>query len=546
MGPVIGRGAAARVYRARDLCTGDRVAVKEIPIDLDMARRAGAEVRAAARLSHPNVVRLLDWGEDHVALYLVSELVEGPNLAQVMRDGGAAAAPAALAGVTADVLEGLDHAHRRRIVHRDVKPANVLVDRDGRGRLADFGVARIAGEAGVTATGGLVGTVAYMAPEQASGDPVGPPADVYAACLVLYEGLTGRNPIAGGSPSETLRRAARAEIPPLARVRPDLPPGLCRAVMSGLDRAPERRPPALELARALRSEMPGLRRAVTPRSRLARFAPAVASGVLAGSIVAAVVAATTAAAPGAVALAGLTAGGLVAVAPWPALVVLTGLALAAGTRDAPGASLLLGVLALVLILPARRMRHAALVPALWPLAATLGLLPAAVAVTGALPSWRWRLWAAVSGVLATVAWQLLRGADPVLVGGRRLASTSEAVRDVPSPLVAAQELAAPLRHRPELGAIALVLVAAALAFPLVRLARPAGPRVVAGIAWCAVLGAAVVAAGGSTQAAMGALIPSCILVSSWAARPWRLLARRDDRRRTATLRGPSAERLPVR
>src|SRR5262249_61243165 len=145
----------------------------------------------------------------------------------------------------------------------------------------------------------------------APGARAAPPAASPAACLVLSEGLPGRTPIAGGSPSEPLRRAARAEIPPLARVRPDLPPGLCRAVMSGLDRAPERRPPALELARALRSEMPGLRRAVTPRSRLARFAPAVASGVLAGSIVAAVVAATTAAAPGAVALAGLTAGGLV-------------------------------------------------------------------------------------------------------------------------------------------------------------------------------------------------------------------------------------------
>jgi eukaryotic-like serine/threonine-protein kinase len=545
MGPVIGRGAAARVHRARDLCTGDRVAVKEIPIDLDMARRAGAEVRAAARLSHPNVVRLLDWGEDHVALYLVSELVEGPNLAQVMQEGGPAAAPAALAGVAADVLEALDHAHRRRIVHRDVKPANVLVDH-GRGRLTDFGVARIAGEAGVTATGGLVGTVAYMAPEQASGEPVGPPADVYAACLVLYEGLTGRNPIAGSSPGETLSRAARAEIPPLARVRPDLPPGLCRAVMRGLDRTPERRPPALELAQSLRSELPGLARATAPRRRLTRLAPALAAGVLAGSIAAAAAGAATTAGPAAVAAVGVAAGGLVALAPWPALVVLATVLLAAGTRDAPGASLVLGAVALALILPARRMRHAALVPVLWPLAAALGLLPVAVAVAGCLPSWRWRLWAAVSGVVATVAWQLVRGADEALLAGGRLAPTGPAIRDVPSPFVAAQELAAPLRHRPELGTIALALVAGALAFPLVLRARPAMPRVVVGLAWCAALGAGVVAAGGGTQAAMGALIPSGILISSWAARPWRLLARRDDRRRTATLRGPSAERLPVR
>src|SRR5262249_56409004 len=141
-----------------------------------------------------------------VGCTVVGGLGGGPNRGEVRGAEGGAAAPAALAGVTADVLEGLDHAHRRRIVHRDVKPANVLVDRDGRGRLADFGVARIAGEAGVTATGGLVGTVAYMAPEQASGDPGGPPADVYAACLVLYEGFTRREPVSGGRASQTLPR----------------------------------------------------------------------------------------------------------------------------------------------------------------------------------------------------------------------------------------------------------------------------------------------------------------------------------------------------
>src|SRR6185295_4587157 len=156
--------------------------------------------------------------------------------------------------------------------------------------------------------------------------------------------------------------------------------------------------------------------------------------------------------------------------------VLATVLLAAGTRDAPGASVVLGAVALALILPARRMRHAALVPVLWPLAAALGLLPVAVAVAGCLPSWRWRLWAAVSGVVATVAWQLVRGADEALLAGGRLAPTGPAIRDVPSPFVAAQELAAPLRHRPELGTIALALVAGALAFPLVLRARPAMPR----------------------------------------------------------------------
>ena len=121
-----------------------------------------------------------------------------------------------------DLLAALAHAHARGVVHRDVKPANVLIGPDGRARLSDFGVARLSGEAGLTMTGGVVGTIAYMAPEQALGEGASPAADVFAACLVVYEGLTGANPNAGATPAETARRAAAGRRA-AARARPPRP-----------------------------------------------------------------------------------------------------------------------------------------------------------------------------------------------------------------------------------------------------------------------------------------------------------------------------------
>ena len=138
-----------------------------------------AEVRAAGRLDHPCVVALRDWGEDRECLYLVWELVEGPSLLEVLR-GGAPPGDRAMVRIGQDVMSALAHAHARGVVHRDVKPANILIGPDGRALLSDFGIARLSGESGLTMTGGVVGTVAYMAPEQARGEGAGPASDVYS------------------------------------------------------------------------------------------------------------------------------------------------------------------------------------------------------------------------------------------------------------------------------------------------------------------------------------------------------------------------------
>ena len=223
LGPTIGRGATAVVRRARDRVTGDDVAVKSVPADLDLAPRVKAEVRAAQRLDHPGVVALLDWGEDDESLHLVWELVDGPSLLEVLR------APRGLDAtevvrIGAEVLSALGHAHRAGVVHRDVKPANILIGSRGRAKLSDFGVARLSGEAGLTLTGSVVGTVAYMAPEQARGEPAGPASDVYSACLVVYEGLTGSNPVSAPSPRSPRGGRPRARCRPSPAPGPTFPP----------------------------------------------------------------------------------------------------------------------------------------------------------------------------------------------------------------------------------------------------------------------------------------------------------------------------------
>jgi hypothetical protein len=544
LGPAIGRGATSVVHRADDVVTGDVVAVKVVPVELDLAPRVRAEVRAAGRLDHPRIVALRDWGEDSECLYLVWELVEGPSLAELLR-APQAPGDATIARIGEDVLAALAHAHARGVVHRDVKPANILIGPDGRARLSDFGVARLSGESGLTMTGGVVGTVAYMAPEQAVGDVAGPEADVYSACLVLYEGFTGSNPVSAPSPAETARRAASGGVPSLERVRPDLPTPLARAIDDGLRRDPAQRPSAAALADDLSDLRGGVRAA---RRRGVRALPAVASA--AGGAGLAAVALTTGAA------AGPDAGGIDWTAPAPAAVVVAGSALAFAWRpraaalaaiavgallvgrSAPGAAVALAVVALAVLLSGWRLGRLTLAAAAGPalFAAGLGLLVPALA--GLVKGWPARLWTASAAVAATVAWQIASGTDSLLAGGGFTASAVGELEGEGAPEIILERLWQPLSDRPPTGIQALALVVAAMCVPLVLRARAGGPRVIAASLWVGVLTVVLVATAADVPAALGAAIPAGLVVIGWAVRPWRSLRRRPAPRPSATLRGP--------
>ncbi|MEA2288288.1 MAG: eukaryotic-like serine/threonine-protein kinase, partial [Solirubrobacteraceae bacterium] len=221
----LGAGGFGVVWLAHDERLDRAVAVKRIAMhDAAAGPRAEREAKAAARLAHPGIVALYESGRDEDAVYLVSELVRGRTLGELMAEGALSDRDVLRVGVA--LCDALGHAHGRGVVHRDVKPGNVMIpDRphDGAGvaKLTDFGVARIAGDDVLTRTGDVVGTLAYMAPEQAEGREAGEEADLYALALVLYEALAGVNPVRGRGAASTARRVG-ARLPALGRLRRDL------------------------------------------------------------------------------------------------------------------------------------------------------------------------------------------------------------------------------------------------------------------------------------------------------------------------------------
>ncbi len=247
----IGAGGMGVVYLARDEHLERDVAVKRIAIELDREARGEREALAAARLSHPGIVALYESGRDEDAVYLVSELVRGRTLAELIRDGELSDRGVVLVGMT--LCDALEHAHARGVVHRDVKPSNVICpDEDGAGvaKLTDFGIALMADGDVLTRTGDIMGTLAYMAPEQAAGRGATGASDVYALGVVLYEGLSGVNPIRADNPAATARRVGM-RLPPLQRVRRDLPAGLCGAIDAAVMPEPEQRAGLVALRLAL-------------------------------------------------------------------------------------------------------------------------------------------------------------------------------------------------------------------------------------------------------------------------------------------------------
>jgi eukaryotic-like serine/threonine-protein kinase len=259
VGALLAAGGMGEVWAARDLLLDRPVAVKllggALAGDGRAAERLRREARAAGRLDHPNIARVLDLGEHGGRPYLVMELLEGESLAARI-DRAGPMAPAEAARVVAAVADALQAAHSAGVVHRDVKPGNVFLTSGGEVKVLDFGIASAAGEAALT-TGDLLGTAAYLAPERAMGRPATPAADLYSLGVVLYELLAGRRPFQGGSDIELAMAQVNARPASLGLVAPSTPPSLVAACEQAMAKDPAARPPsAAAFARLLRSPAP--------------------------------------------------------------------------------------------------------------------------------------------------------------------------------------------------------------------------------------------------------------------------------------------------
>ena len=264
---LIGRGGMAAVYRAEDLALGRRVAVKVFTPateGIDDADRRRSETALLASLTHPALVTLFDAARDAESNreFLVMELVEGEDLREILRRGAISRHDAAR--LLADLSEGLHVIHSRGIVHRDVKPANVLLapaqipTRRWNAKLADFGIARLLDESRLTATGRIIGTPGYLSPEQVRGEPVGSSADVYSLGLLLLEALTGEQPFPGPALESASARLVRDPVIPA-----DLGPEWVDLLTAMTARDPAARPTALDIALAAQSLEAGARSAAT-------------------------------------------------------------------------------------------------------------------------------------------------------------------------------------------------------------------------------------------------------------------------------------------
>lgn len=242
----IASGGMAEVFVARDALLDRLVALKlmhpEFTSNDAFVQRFRREAQAAASLNDPRIVCVYDWGSDDGAYFIVMEYVEGETLSDIIRSSGPLPIDDAVR-IAADVCGALHVAHRNGIVHRDVKPANIAIDRHGQTKVMDFGIARAArsGMPNVTQTGTVIGTASYFSPEQAQGQPVDPRSDVYSVGVILYEMLTGRVPFQGDTPVAVAYKHV-SEEPPLPRsLASDIPPELEAVVMKALAKNPENR-----------------------------------------------------------------------------------------------------------------------------------------------------------------------------------------------------------------------------------------------------------------------------------------------------------------
>lgn len=256
LGDVLGEGGMAVVYRAQDVLLNRPVAVKilrsQYSTDENFLRRFEREAQSAASFSHANIVNVYDVGTDGDQHYIVMEYIRGPSLKELIRRQGPFSIDGAIF-IIGQVTSALDYAHQRGLIHRDIKPQNILVDRDGNAKVVDFGIAKGMRDVNLTEAGTGMGTVHYVSPEQAQGDPAGPASDLYSTGIVLFEMLTKRLPFEADTPVGVAMQHVNTPPPPPSTFNPKIPPEVDAIVLRSLAKEPDARyPSGAALATALR------------------------------------------------------------------------------------------------------------------------------------------------------------------------------------------------------------------------------------------------------------------------------------------------------
>jgi predicted Ser/Thr protein kinase len=513
---MLGKGGFGSVYSGRDASGARSVAVKVFRRSEGLAARAEREARTASKLTHPNIHSVVGVESDDDNAYLISELVVGERFDRSeLTDEQAVRAIAAVA-------DALDHAHSRGVIHRDVKPANILVSTDGEVCLTDFGIARDDDALETTLEERLMGTLSYMAPEQAAGERASGATDVWAAALTLYSHLAGRNPFKARTlPDllEKLREGAR----PLSETRPDIPRALSNTLAQALDHDPRKRPAAAELRdRLLTALAPEVEPAEpeaaadspdpTPRVRSLPLVSPLAGRALSSAVVATTTLYVLTAFPFYPTQWTLPLAAVLAVVAWfrplTALTVGAVMCVPAFWNLAEAAGLLwIGMAAIWLRLARDWGRNRPLAPLLaWPLA-LIGLGPAFVLVAATAPTQRRRIAEASLGAVIVLA-----------AGGLVPAEATRSVAGANNPLVYLGVLA----HAPDAVGVAIAMIVFATILPRAW-NEPSGRRAHAVALWGIGFGLSMIAvpllSGSAGQAWQQAALVACvaaIIPAAWA------------------------------
>jgi serine/threonine protein kinase len=261
LGEVIGTGGMGEVRQARDLKTDRPVAIKFLrphtDPELDVRSRFETEASAASQLTHPNIVAVFDYGEEQGIPFIVMELLSGRTLSHKLSDGPLEESEVRRLGL--EILSALEASHAEGILHRDLKPGNVMLAQNDSAKVADFGIAKIIEGVDMTETGTMLGTPAYLAPERVAGEPATPASDIYSAGVVLYELLTAKKPFDADTPLGLVRAIQEEDPTPLSEARPDVDPELVEIVEKAMAKDPAKRyATALQMGQALRNWIPSV------------------------------------------------------------------------------------------------------------------------------------------------------------------------------------------------------------------------------------------------------------------------------------------------